>query len=174
YNVYAGGVTGAGNGAGSITLASSPTASPSGFAAPFDTLNIVAGSDVLMVSELTGSVPVTDIDPTKAQANNASGFAAGDVAVISDCAQATVFKVGGVDASGWVSSDGGVNIQLGSVGAFEPDSAELSRLRTYIYYIGMGSNGAPALFRSYFLDGQSVLTNEELINDVETLQVEYG
>jgi type IV pilus assembly protein PilW len=104
----------------------------------------------------------------------------GDILMVTDCLNASMFQatnqqvVGGrvnlvhSNAGGWVPGNTGPLLS-NSFGA----DAQLARFVTNIFYIGTGASGEPALFRRS-LGNSGVMTDQELVEGVENMQVVYG
>ena len=157
---------------------------PAGTHALADTA--VAGSDVLVLSGMDAGVPLVSPFTSGAQifVASTSGFAPGDILMVTDCQQAQLFQATGVTAaSGNIvgSSAGGYSpgnaspiTERGPAGPFQ-EGSEVAHVRTYAYYVGVGSDGDPALVRERLQGGSSAgMAAEELVGGVESLQVLYG
>jgi len=148
----------------------------------------VAGSDVLVVRttmQQSAGIYVTAIAPGTTTFSVAStaptitgpgSLLANNLALITDCTQATVFEMTGVAGTTITHSAGGglpgnlTGPFAGTYGAgsmvYVPD--------TIVYYIGIGADGDGALF-SVDLNGTGVFqTPQELVPDVENMQVLFG
>jgi len=160
---------------------------PSGLAAPVGSM--IAGSDVLVVnqSELGAQPVYTTAVATGAGAflvNATSGFAQGQIAVISNCLQSEVFEVGSFapgsgtgtiglpgapyPGNSTATLSGNIDFTIGS---------HVALADTTVFYIGVGADGDGALFR--YDSGGGVLgggfsVNAELVPDVENMQILYG
>ncbi len=55
-----------------------------------------------------------------------------------------------------------------------PDNTSVHEVRTYVYFIGPGASGEPALMRADFSQGLAGFPVEELVEGVENMQVLYG
>ena len=99
-----------------------------------------------------------------------SGFCAGSYGLIASCSAAQVFRVSSI-AGAKVT----LETPLGPV-PFASATAEVFPLQTIAYYVKRSSSGTTtSLYRRLF-DGQlpAAEQEQELIEDVETLQVRYG
>ncbi|HZF32012.1 MAG TPA: PilW family protein [Gammaproteobacteria bacterium] len=156
--------------------------------------NAVEGSDVLVVRNVN---PVSHALVGAFNSGTAvfagatpADYARGDIAIVSDCAKASVFQVTGVTDT---TAGGVTRVDLAHAAAGTPgnslaswntdqqyaDGAQVARAETWAYYVGRGSGGHPALFqlRLQTTSGstQSALgPAEELVDDVDTMQVRYG
>lgn len=151
--------------------------------------DVIPGSDVLIIrnaspDSYTLLTPFNDADKVYVDAD-AAAFFAGGIGVVSDCQKASVFQLTSI------ASEAGGGISLAhTAGAYTPGNAlaawdtdqlyaagaEMRHAETWIYYVGAGSGGAPALFqRRLQLTGTTVdLVAEELVDAVDTMQVLYG
>lgn len=147
------------------------------------------GSDVIRIigarntsAQLTGNM---DTENANIQiTGNPDNFARDDILIISDCNDADVFRATTVaNGQGGITTiahaaDGNTDVNLSKTYGTRPEwpnTAEIMRLSTTIYYIGAGvQNGCPAntLCRN-ILRGADLVT-EPLIQNVEQLQLLYG
>ena len=143
------------------------------------TAEVVPNTDVIVLLrgtnrdvQLTGNM---NTDNANIQlASSASGlFAAGDIMFISDCESADVFAANNVSGGGTItiahSSAKNTGPKLSK--AYGTD-ASIMAMEKSAYYIGTNASGIPALFRKRMV-GAGMVT-EELIEGVESLQLEYG
>ncbi|HWG76940.1 MAG TPA: PilW family protein [Steroidobacteraceae bacterium] len=150
---------------------------------------IIAGSDILVVHEtLPASVPAyTTQDATGAAAftiSSGSTFSgAGQIAAISNCAQAQLFELGGFSAATQTVTVAGAPTPGNSLGTLDPNGgifpvgSQIDPVDTVVFYVGIGVDGDGALFRydgNGGVIGGAYSTNEELVPDVENMQVLYG
>ena len=158
---------------------------------PDDLLNrVIPGSDIIVVRNFSSSAsplrtPFTDGDKVNVTAPSGT-YGVGDVLAVSDCQKASVFQVTGVTGTG-------SNIELAHTAAgavpgnqtavWNTDQAytagaELMRAETWIYFVGAGSGGTPALFQGRLAvdtaTSESELVFDEIADSVETMQVLYG
>jgi type IV pilus assembly protein PilW len=101
---------------------------------------------------------------------------------ITDCINAAVFEATSTSmATGkmTVKIDAAIN-KSGLLGSqsFVQGQAIIYRAESVVYYVGINANGNPALFRLRYtlLPGAGGLTwnNEELVEGIESLQLQYG
>ncbi len=150
--------------------------------------DVIPGSDVLIIrnaspESYTLLTPFNDTDMVYVDAAS-TAFAVGGIGVVSDCQKASVFQLTSVanEASGIsLAHTGGAWTPGNALAAWDTDQlyaagAEMRLAETWIYYVGAGSNGAPALFqRRLQLTGTTVdLVAEEVVESVDTMQVLYG
>lgn len=115
-------------------------------------------------------------------ANLPSYIQAGQIAVITDCTKATVFQITNVQTGNAIVHNSGNVVSPGnSVGSIIPGyqvGAQMEVPDAMVYYIGLGTNGQPALFKADLntINAPGVLTlqPEELVPDVENMQILYG
>jgi len=149
----------------------------------------VANTDVLVIKGMAASVPLNgDSDDDQLTVNTAANsLEQGDILIVTDCEQATLFQSTGVAVDG---SDSTITVitHTGS-STFAPGNsiatvsnhysldAEIGRLETVVYYIKNGSSNTPSLFQASLgvSGGNTVsLVEDELIQNVENMQIVYG
>jgi len=144
---------------------------------------VLSGTDVIRIqrssaadSNLTGNL-VSDNANIKID-SNPEGFADGETLIVSDCASADVFCANNVSSGG-----GQVTITHASscnegtapkLSKLYGTNAQVMRLSTNIYYIGTGTGGCKAYMLCRKTLSGSSLVVEELIDNVENMQLEYG
>jgi type IV pilus assembly protein PilW len=141
---------------------------------------VVAGSDVLVVQSTAVGGPMTSVATIVDGAGDftvtdGTGFAAGQIAVISDCTKSAVFQIAQVAGTTISHATGGApgNATGKLLPGFSP-GAQVGVLDTIVYFIGVGADGDGALF-SMRTGGASVFGSpQELVPDIENLQVLYG
>jgi len=143
---------------------------------------VVNGTDVLITRGLAddGINLTAQSTATQVFATDAGIVTDGDIMIVSNCAQASIFQVTSNSTAGGV-----VTISHGTAGAWVPGNSNASlakfyrsdsqvgRLVTNVYYIGTGASGSPALFRQATTSG-GAMQAQELADDVENMQVLYG
>lgn len=143
----------------------------------------VAGTDVLLLKGMnTNTVPViSNLANNTLVISANSGFVAGDIVVITDTDQASLFQIENVvnDATTstlMLSVDGANpgNASLLSNGYGSP--AEIGKYNFQMYYIKEGQSGFPALYEAILITnaGQIELQENELVSNIDNLQVKYG
>ncbi|MHB8346032.1 MAG: PilW family protein [Acidiferrobacterales bacterium] len=162
----------------------------SGSEVPFTVTGVgepLQGSD-LLVLRYADSTPanVTQV-PSSQSANfkfsvsTLPGFIQpGQIGIITDCVKATVFQV--TNTNGYVvvhnSGTGTPGNSTHVLGPQYGPGAELVVPDMMIYYIGLGVDGQPALFKADLntisSPGTLTLTPEELVANVENMQILYG
>ena len=144
---------------------------------------VMADTDIVRVQRasaadgnLTGNLETDDANIKIS--SNPDDFAAGDTLIVADCASADIFCATSVSsASGKVniahakSCNGGTAPKLSKL--YGPN-AQVMRLSTSIYYIGAGSEGCEAHMLCRKTLSGSALVVEQLIDNVENMQLEYG
>ena len=144
---------------------------------------VLSGTDVIRIqrssaadANVTGNL-IADNANIKID-GNPDGFAADDTLVISDCASADIFCASNVSSGGGnitithsSSCNDGTAPKLSKL--YGPHS-QVMRLSTNIYYIGTGAGGCKAnmLCRKTLSGSNRVV--EELIENVDNMQLEYG
>lgn len=127
------------------------------------TVRIPAGEPAALSGTMANGTAVIPVFST-------AGFAAGQRAVVGDCAQSTAFVVTGL-AGGIEHSDvGGLNADPDVGRAFGPD-AMVAPFTTVTYYIaenGVGTN------RSLYRRVNDTALSEEIVEGVEEFQLQYG
>lgn len=149
-------------------------------------IRALPGSDTVVVRSAGAGLPLVSPYTSGSQIfadNQPTDIDTGDIVMVSDCLQMQVFQATNVAVGGTriniVGSRGGAfspgnaeNINArGPVTNFGPGS-EVSKVRTFAYFVGQGGDGTPALYRES-LEGGSLVA-EELISGVESMQVLYG
>jgi type IV pilus assembly protein PilW len=143
---------------------------------------VVNGTDVLITRGLADDGVNLTAQSTATQVFAVDGGTVtnGDIMIVSNCAQASIFQVTSNSTAG-----GFVTINHATGGAWAPGNSSSSlanfyrtdssvgRLVTNVYYIGTGASGSPALFRQTTVSG-GAMQAQELADDVENMQVLYG
>ena len=139
---------------------------------------VETGSDVLVVlGALPGSQPVAVTTITSAATiltvQSATGLAAGQLAVVSDCGKATIFKITGVAGTTLTHAAGAS--ALDNVTAALPvnfNSPWLIPIQQTAIYVAQGQGGQSVLMLATYSGG--AWTASPLVPGVQTLQVLYG
>jgi type IV pilus assembly protein PilW len=145
---------------------------------------VVQNADVLVVRETLrnsqASYVTAIIDGDNKFSVNAQGnLAAGQIAVISDCAKSAVMQITSPPAGGppnVVITHNAAGIPGNNVSAFPVSfgiGSQVTPVDTIVYYIGQGADGDGALF-AYDLNAGNAFTATELVPDIESMQVLYG
>ncbi|MGH8402179.1 MAG: PilW family protein, partial [Gammaproteobacteria bacterium] len=146
-------------------------------------VNAIPGSDALLLFTATGN-PIYVTTPTAGgviPVTDSIGFVPNQLAVITDCLRSTVFQMsatsnsapgtltvgsGGAPGPGNTSTSFAVGYQVG---------AQVLTADAILYYVGLGQDKSPALFRVDVLPNGSINpTPSELVPDVENMQILYG
>jgi type IV pilus assembly protein PilW len=110
-------------------------------------------------------------------------FDSGQILLVTDCDNASVFQASAVTTAGTVTTilhtAGGMTPgnSAGNISNLYGNDAEIGRLQTSMFNIENGANGRPALFeRSLVVTGSTTaaLARNELIQNVENMQIVYG
>lgn len=153
---------------------------PAGLASLIDDDNVLPDSDIIIMrsagSDAVGIEPplqLTSLPAANFKVQPGHPFETGDILMLSDCAQATVFQATNVNHNnGTIGTSTGGNVSPGNhssvIGDFS-DDAVVSRYTTTIFFIAPGASGRPALFRQ--VNGN---TREELVEGVERMRIQYG
>ena len=150
---------------------------------------VVPGSDVLVVRGVGGAGNALVSPFTNAAqlfVAEPHDFMQGEILVVTDCQKASIFQVTEVTGTGF-----GVNLVHSNSGTFVPGNsgpnwgpeqdyglgAEIARLQTHAFYIGIGANNRPALFQLRLQRQTGTLSGflpEELVSGIDTMQLRYG
>ncbi len=171
---------------------------PDGEFPPAYNSNVAGGmptSDMVSIRRADDTnIDVVDNDPPTSATIDISGthpFVAGDILVITDCSQTTVFQVTGNNSNKLVHNTGsgtpgnctkflggiscssaGANRKIfrGSEGAF------VVQMKAHAYYVDEAADGTPTLYRRELVanSGNPDVSDEELVQGVENIQVVYG
>jgi type IV pilus assembly protein PilW len=149
------------------------------------TVTPVAGSDVFIVRGLFGpAVPILEHPGQPGNPGSAdirveanSGFAIGDIVLVSDCIAAAVFQITNMSTSSGrdnlvhntgTGTPGNSTQSLGK----EFEGGDALRVASLLYFVGVNPAGRPALYRREI--SRSTAVAEELVEGIENLQVLYG
>ncbi len=148
--------------------------------------NAVAGSDVLVVKSARtadGVFPGAETPQNSASIplTGPSGIPAGTIVMISDCKNADVFQnTANESASTLTRGTGAGGNKPGNVppggNPFSHDYRDVARILVADingYYVSLGANGEPGLFRTSFRTG-SASPPQEIASGVENMQILYG
>lgn len=97
-----------------------------------------------------------------------------DIVLISNCQTAdlhAVTNVPGTSTFATLAHAANLNLSPKLSNTYGPGAA-IFKMQSYIYYVGVGASGEPALFRRSLYQGS--YTNEELIEGVYDMAIEYG
>jgi len=133
-------------------------------------------SDVLVVHEtLPGFTPhyltANAIGAATLVVNSTTGFASGQIGIVSDCTSSVVFQLG---------APGGTTVPLGAGNASATlpvtylAGAQVSVANTTVYYVGVGSDGDGALFVTSTNGTNTFSAPVEVVPDIENMQILYG
>ena len=145
--------------------------------------DFVANTDVLLIKGMTtNTVPViSNADSATIVIDTPSGFSAGDLVVVSDVDQASLFQVDAVASDATTST-----LSIVNSGATPGNSAlldngynsgaEIGKYQVQLFYIKNGRDGFPALFTSTVANsgGAVSLQENELVSDIKDMQISYG
>ena len=152
-----------------------------------DTLagKVVPGTDILVLKsakEIPTLHPVADVDPNNVQITfpAKTGRQQGSVFIIADCVEADVFMNNDKPDDTTLSRGtncGGIkpcNDTSMTWRPFKANDVRVYSTTARAYYIGIGTNNEPALFRINYANGVAAATPEELVDGVENMQILYG
>lgn len=187
--------TGTGIGATYAITATNPTASANGgdWAPALPTTGStnlasrsVPGSDVLVMAVASPNGPrlTSGHSGANIKVDSVQDIAIGDILLVTDCQQGHIFQATNVTAaSGTIVGSNTGSVTPGNAGPISwqgPKApwgvgSEVVRIRNVAYYVGVGADGTPSLFRER-LDGtvSGSIVREELISGVDSMQVTYG
>jgi type IV pilus assembly protein PilW len=110
-------------------------------------------------------------------------FNAGEILLVTDCGQASLFQATAVTTAGAVTTIAHASGAMtpgnnpGTVNNRFAGDAEIGRLTTFMYYIANGANGRPSLYEAGLTvtgGNTAALQAVELLPDVENMQIVYG
>lgn len=181
-----------------LVLGDSPTVatsadswSPALPATVFNALNSpIAGSDIIFLRHFApAGAQVTNFTaglPAQIEFNPAhsirltEGVGSPTLFGIADCMNAAVFQVQGaalnLDDGAMQVSVSGINKSTLTTQPCVGGQATLYRADSLVYYVGLNAQGNPALYRLRFSAPAGVVTanNEELVEGIELMQLQYG
>jgi type IV pilus assembly protein PilW len=103
------------------------------------------------------------------------GIGNGELMVATDCVHAAMFQSTGPTETTLGHATGGTpGNATGALGATYLPGSRLYRVKAVTYYAAPNANGVPALFRLAPVGDTAALTDEELVEGVEDLQITYG
>jgi type IV pilus assembly protein PilW len=148
--------------------------------------SIVEGTDVLVIKGMADGVPISSNpdNSTFTIAETLNNLNAGEILVVADCEQASMFQASSV------ASTSGVTTILHAASGITPGNntatvsnsfgtdAEIARLTSTVYYIKNDASGTAGLFQSSLsvnASGDTVALEEnQLVSNVENMQIQYG
>lgn len=131
----------------------------------------IAGSDVIAVhttySQIEPVYTTAESGANTVDVQSTTGLAAGQIAVISNCANSVVDEIQNVAGSS-VSF-------VQPIGETFESGSQIGVVDTFVFYIGKGTDGDGALY-SYSLGGNPIFMNPpaEIAPDIENMQILYG
>ena len=145
--------------------------------------NFKEDTDVLLIKGMgsnTASV-LTNVDSSNIVTEVSSNFTAGDIVLVSDPDQASLLQVSSITNSATTSTltlASGAGTPGNSAllnNSFNSDS-EISKYDVQMFYIKIGRNGFPALFKTMLINkaGTVSLQENELVSDIKDMQISYG
>ena len=115
--------------------------------------------------------------------NTGSQIKTGDIMMMTDCSSADIFQVTNKqekDSFDHILHNAGATVPGNSTQKLSKaykDDAKLMKFRTVVFYIGIGTDGEPALFRQSLetnASGEPELVNQELVQGIEDFKIRYG
>lgn len=155
----------------------------------FDRIDVLKGSDVLVINSIENSGLVLDAvyppTATNISTTDDHDFPTRQLIMVGDCFVADLLQVGTATStnviqaaqtsSGQPRNNSSADFSPVWSYSWGPDSS-IYKVDSAAYYVGVGASGLPSLFRRNFGAGNlSQAVNEvELVEGVETFQVLYG
>jgi type IV pilus assembly protein PilW len=138
-------------------------------------IRTVSGAPVRLAANapgLTSALQVENLPQGTCRVGGAatvSGFCPNSHGVVASCVAATVFQVGSI-----AGPTLNLTAPLGTQ-AYAAGTSEVFALQTIVYYVKRGANGdSPSLYRRLFDGTDAAGIEQELVEDVETMQLRYG
>lgn len=143
----------------------------------------IPNTDVLLLKGMNGNVSsvVTNANSSTLVAATNSAFTTGDIVVVTDPDQASLFQVSSINVNATTST---LTLAAGAGGpgnsALLKNSfnsvAEIGKYDIQMFYIKNGRNGSPALFKAILWNngGAIQLQENELASDIRNMQINYG
>lgn len=148
-----------------------------------DTLNILPGTDAVVLRSTAGMGAYVTQQPGNTSADlkvtTPNDLAIGDIAMVTDCTNATVFQITNFNSTG-----GGQNV-VHNTGTGTPGNAtqdlghnfvngEIAKMQSKTYFIRTGASGRPALWVYDNFLATSASNPVELADGVQNMQIQYG
>ena len=139
--------------------------------------NALTGSDAISIhrgancNAPLATAMANDSSALTIETGHGCEFAAGDILLVSDCANAEIFvatAVSGPDTTIEHGDSSGLNTEARFAKQYGTD-AVVMKLQETSFFIANGASGRPALFRS--IDRAAAV---ELVDGIENLQILYG
>lgn len=150
-----------------------------------DTLNILPGTDALVLRSVTGMGAYVTQVPGNTSADlkvtTPNDLAVGDIAMVTDCTNATVFQITGPTGCCTTATGNVVhNTGIGTPGNVTQDlghnflNGEIAKMQSKTYFIRTGASGRPALWVYDNFLATSGSNPVELADGVQDMQIQYG
>lgn len=143
------------------------------------TAGVQAGSDVLVLlgaAPNTAPVGVVSIPATSPTftVQDATGLAAGQFGIVSDCLKSSVFKITGVAGTAVTHAAGTAITDNASatLALTYPAGSQFVPLQQTAFFVAQGNGGQSILMRATYAG--STWSAQQLVPGVETLQILYG
>ena len=146
-------------------------------------LSILPGTDAIVLRSTTGMGAYVTQQPGNTSADlkvtTPNDLAIGDIAMVTDCTNATVFQITNFNSTG-----GGQNV-VHNTGTGTPGNStndlghnfvngEIAKMQSKTYFIRTGASGRPALWVYDNFLATSGSNPVELADGVQNMQVQYG
>lgn len=146
----------------------------------------IAGNDIIVLHE-AASNGISLVSPYQDSAGvfvspaDAGLLAVGEIAVMTDCTKSDLFQITQANTSSGRIDHSSASLTPGNTGSNWIDTfgagAQLLAYNSYVYYVGVGIDGGPSLFRVSL--GSNTLNGaygapQELVPGVESMQILYG
>ena len=140
-------------------------------------------TDVLLLKGMSGNVVpvISNTNPDTLIAATTTAFSIGDIVVVSDADQASVFQANNITIDSTtttmtlVAGSGTPGNSLLLNNSYNSDS-DISKYEVQMFYIKNGRNGSPALFKATLVSNSGVvqMQEEEFASDIKDMQISYG
>lgn len=141
-------------------------------------------------ADVDNSFQVTGHNPNSAviDVEGNHPYPEGTILIVSDCHHSAVFQTTG-NGTNKVNHNKGNSVSPGNctkglglpvkctangTGYTYKEDAFIMQAIGYAYFIGEASNGVPALFRKAINSGGSTTSDEEMVQGIENMQLQYG
>lgn len=142
------------------------------------TVRKAGGCGVFLNSPLSGNTVAGAITVATTGAGNACGIATNDTLVISDCQTVDIFRASDVStAAGVTTIQHAVNAGMNTadLSRVYDSSAQVMTFEDATYYLANGTqSNTPSLWRFYSNRAAGANNPQELVEDVQDMQIEYG
>lgn len=143
----------------------------------------VGGSDVLILKGMDSNTisVISNVDSNTLTIDSNSGLVAGDVVMVTDTDQASLFQIENIVNNAATSTltlvaggddPGNLSLLTNSYNS----NAQIGKYNFQMYYVKNGQNSFPALYKAILITnaGQAQLQESELVSNINNLQIKYG